>query len=243
MPSASDVVEEIEQNLGPIGGRTCFLQFDSIIDIAISMLDAKTVLEIGSGRRPLMPSRSVASYVISDIDEDELRLADTSYSRRLLIDIAGRLDDDSSIDADLLFSRSVLEHVDSGRRAFENTRLLLREGGVAIHFFPTLYSPPFVLNRLLPERLADRVLRLVAPRDRTAHPKFPARYSWCRSTKRMEVKIRALGFTSVTLVPIWEFEYLERVPVLGAMARQICALFRRWNMRLFSAYALAVLER
>ena len=43
------------------------------------------------------------------------------------------------------------EHVPDGYRFHSNLFELLKPGGVAFHFMPTLYSPPFVINRLLPE--------------------------------------------------------------------------------------------
>ena len=46
----------------------------------------------------------------------------------------------------------VFEHVEDGQRAWANLYQLLAPGGVALAFVPTLYSVPFVINWLLPDK-------------------------------------------------------------------------------------------
>src|ERR1700676_4457615 len=105
------------------------------------------------------------------------------------------------------------EHVRSGRLMHQNIYRLLRPGGYAFHFFPTLYSPAFVINRLLPERASqwalDRLLR-----GRPHHEKFPARYSWCRGpSPRNMRRLQDLGYHVVDVRSFYGTEYLSKIPI------------------------------
>ena len=75
---------------------------------------------------------------------------------------------------DLAFSRMVFEHVADGQRAWNNLYELLAPGGVALAFIPTLYSFPFVVNWLLPDDVAAKIVKLLY-RNRTddEDPVFP----------------------------------------------------------------------
>ena len=58
--------------------------------------------------------------------------------------------------------------------AYRNIAKLLRPGGVFVNLIPTLYAPPFVLNRLLPEQISARVLRWSMPhRNDSEVPRIP----------------------------------------------------------------------
>lgn len=66
-----------------------------------------------------------------------------------------------------------------------------------MHFFPTLWWPPFAVNRVLPEAVAEKLLRQVQPwRTPSGNaPKFPAHYRWCYGpTQRQLTRLRSVGF-------------------------------------------------
>jgi 2-polyprenyl-3-methyl-5-hydroxy-6-metoxy-1,4-benzoquinol methylase len=75
-----------------------------------------------------------------------------------------------------VFSKMLCEHLPDARTFHENCLRLLKPGGRAVHFFPTLYTLPFVANRLIPEEFARAVLRRIQPGriDDPKHEKFPA---------------------------------------------------------------------
>ena len=114
-----------------------------------------TICEIGGGRAPLF-SREEAStmgldYTVLDISDKELRAA-PDHVRKIEADI-GALDlTRFSQRYDFMFSRMLAEHVRDGTAMHRNVLQLLRPGGMAFHFFPTLFTPAFVANRLLPGR-------------------------------------------------------------------------------------------
>jgi 2-polyprenyl-3-methyl-5-hydroxy-6-metoxy-1,4-benzoquinol methylase len=160
---------------------------------------AKRILEVGAGANPLFDEAFVAEhgldYTILDISATELAKAPDSY-RKVVADICA---DALEVGAryDFVFSRMLAEHVPDGRAFHRNTFALLAPGGRAFHFFPTMWAPPFVLNRLLPERLAEAVLHAVQPgRERAGKlAKFPAFYSWCRGPTPAQLqRFRSLGY-------------------------------------------------
>jgi len=130
------------------------------------------VLEIGSGANPTLPPGEVGArglrYTTNDLSAGELAKAGPAYET-LLLDMAtagrGALPRGSF---DLVFSRMVNEHIADGERYYRNIYDVLRPGGVTAHCFSTLYARPFVVNHLVPERVASRLLDAFAPRERPA---------------------------------------------------------------------------
>ncbi|MCU1244906.1 MAG: Methyltransferase domain protein [Acidobacteria bacterium] len=59
-----------------------------------------------------------------------------------------------------------------------------------MHFFPTLWWPPFLANRVLPEAAAEWLLLRVEPwRVRSGRSgKFPAFYRWCFGPTPEQIK-------------------------------------------------------
>ena len=65
-------------------------------------------------------------------------------------------------------SRWTAEHVKHGRRFHQQVHRLLRPRGTAVHLFSTLYSPVFVVNRLMPQVVRASVVPLVDRSGRDA---------------------------------------------------------------------------
>ena len=185
----------------------------------------RRVLEVGGGANPLLSLAVVEQhgleYTVLDIAQTELDKALGGYVK-VLGDIG-----DPTLDVpggyDLVFSRMLAEHVRSGEVFHRNVLRLLAPGGRAFHFFPTLYAPPFVLNRLLPERLAHALLNLLEPgrQQDGRHAKFPAHYSWCRGpTDRHIRRIEGLGYHVDEYIGFFGHDvYYTHVPVVRGWHR------------------------
>ena len=148
-------------------------------------LKAHRILEVGGGRDPLFTPAEIAELgvemTVNDISPKELAVLPPGYNTACF-DIAGDLSDVGHLrnTQDLAFSRMVFEHVADGQRAWANLYQVLAPGGVAMAFIPTFYSVPFVLNWLLPDKLAAAIVkRMFAHRTDEDDPVFPAHYSWC----------------------------------------------------------------
>jgi len=75
----------------------------------------------------------------------------------------------------------LLEHIRDVRQAHLNIHRILRPGGIAIHYYPTPYNLPLIINRWLPSGWSYALLRLWEPsRDFSGKlGKFPAYYDLC----------------------------------------------------------------
>ena len=194
------VVEPMPFSIGP--GEWAHVHFTRRLHETVEGLRGGKVCELGGGARPALEleflRRHDVSCLVVDVSESELRKAPPGYDT-LLGDVSssrlatGRHDGGY----DLVFSRVLAEHVPDAWRFHRNSRALLRPGGRAMHFFPTLWWPPFLANRLLPERLAETILLRIEPwRERSGdRGKFPAYYHWCYGpTGRQVQRFAAAGF-------------------------------------------------
>jgi SAM-dependent methyltransferase len=181
----------------------------------VSRYPAPRILELGGGRTPsFRPDQlplNVFSYTVNDISAEELALTGPEYEIALfdatgdVSQFAGRYD--------VIFSRTLIEHVRDGRKLHRNVLTLLKPGGTAFHLAPTLYSPAFVLNKLLPESLSRSVLHAFFPHRRSEKPKFPAYYDQCFGNRRgMEAMLRDVGYEEVELTTFYGTNYFKKVP-------------------------------
>ena len=229
--------------------ENAWVGYRSLILELASQIDNPRLLEIGGGRDPLLSQADVKSlhcnYTVNDIDAGELALA-PSWVEGLHGDIA-----DPDLFAptrhadkyDLVFSQMVFEHVEHPEQGYRNIARLLAPGGILVNFVPTLYAAPFVLNRLLPERLAARILRFFFPR-RNSHdvPKFPAYYRWCTTTGKTRRKLTAVGFADCELVPFFGHGYYARIPVARTLLAKFWPIAAKRDWRSLSTYAYVIGE-
>lgn len=193
----------------------------------------RRVLEVGGGANPTFSLDFVREhgleYTVLDISADELAKAPQGYLK-VQADITSPTLNLSG-GYDLVFSKMLAEHVKSGKTFHRNVHGLLAPGGMAFHFFPTLYAPPFVVNRLLPERLAEGVLHLLqSGRDKEGHhAKFPAYYSWCRGPMPSQIRrFESLGYRLEEYIGFFGHDgYYLRLPMLAKVHRA----FSNWLVR------------
>lgn len=166
-------------------------------------------------------------YTVLDVSAVELAKAPEGY-RKLQADICGELSG-APENFDLVFSKMLAEHIPDAAAFHRNVLRLLRPGGLAFHFFPTLYALPFVVNRWLPERLAAHLLNILSPRDGYRHAKFPAYYRWCRGPTPSQLSaLSGLGYEVVSYVGFFGHEsYWKRVPPIARLS----AWLSKWLLR------------
>jgi len=205
------------------------------------------IIEIGAGRSPLFSQldlpANVHSYTISDISRRELELAPGPWNRACF-DVCGDVRCHHG-KFDVAFTRMLAEHVTDGYRFHANVFSLLKSGGVAFHFLPTLYSPPFVINKLLPEALSGWLLRaLFAERNDDAIPKFPARYSMCRGkSSRQMRRLRSIGYANVDVKTFYGHDYFSKIPLIRELDRGLTRLAYTKGLAQLGAYAYLTLAK
>lgn len=208
----------------------------------------RRLIEIGGGRDPLFtPGEASAlgiDLTINDISEEELRHAPAEFAKACF-NVAGDLHEEGVLKGqyDLAFSRMVFEHVEDGRRAWSNLCELLAPGGVAIAFVPTLYALPYLANMAIPEKLSNRIVKMLySHRTDDDDPKFPAHYSWTYGDERkLKPMLESVGFREALVVPFYYHEYFASIPVvreIDNLANRIAAA-RKWRFLTSYAYIAA----
>lgn len=224
--------------------------YDSVVRGLARMLHAHRLLEVGGGRDPLFKPHELKSLgiemTVNDISQIELDVLPDGYSKACF-DVAGDISAVAHLRGtfDLAFSRMVFEHVADGQRAWSNLYHLLAPGGVALAFIPTLYALPFVINRVLPDNFAARIVKLVYPhRTDDEDPVFPARYSWTYASERkMRPMLQAIGYREVAIVPFYGHGYFDRFPVLREFHARFTALARKHDWRTVASYAYIAAQK
>lgn len=212
----------------------------------IDKYDIKTVCDVGGGANPLIAADYIASngldYFILDISETELSKAPKNYGK-IVADIASP---DFSIDQkfDLVFSKMLAEHIVDAKQFHTNVLNMLTDDGLAVHFFPTLFALPFVMNYLIPDFLSDILLKIFAPRDRHQHAKFPAYYHWCRGPTRGQLeRFSKLGYEIVEYRGLFGHKgYYRKVKMLQKIHQLKTDFLVRNPIPLLTSYAYVVLS-
>jgi SAM-dependent methyltransferase len=200
--------------------------FTALLHEIIKSYGSARILDIGGGAQPQLCASDVAAngldYTVMDISEAELAMAPNCY-KKVVMDISGQLNV-AMPQFDMVFSRFVVEHVTSARQLHENVFCLLRPGGVAVHFFPTLWSLPFVVNWMLPEWLTVKFLS----EERQARGKFAAYYDWCIGpTAKAVRRLEQIGYEVVEYAGFFGHGYYDGVPLL----RRWHGIAREWLLR------------
>jgi SAM-dependent methyltransferase len=209
----------------------------------------RTICEIGGGANPALSLDFVQAhqleYVIIDISAEELAKAPAGYRKRVQ-DVTQPLTGEEGT-YDLVFSKMLAEHVSDPVMFHRNLHRLLRAGGAAFHFFPTLYSPPFVLNLLLPERLAYFILnRVQSGREKGGRKgKFPAFYRWCRGPLPGQFRrLESIGFRVVRYLGFFGHSgYYQKVPWIKRGHESLCQWLQRHPIPWLTSFAYVVVEK
>ncbi|MCA9194752.1 MAG: class I SAM-dependent methyltransferase [Planctomycetales bacterium] len=214
------------------------------------------ICEIGGGANPAIPIEVVEAYdmdyTIVDVSETELAKAPSGY-RKICADIT-EPDHPVTGPYDLVFSFWCAEHVYSGQNFHSSIFRMLADGGRAMHLFPTLYSPPFVFNYLVPDSLSEKLLLWLQPHREADgdHGKFPAHYSWCVGpTKRQIERLEHIGYTVEEYASFFGHSgkyafgaaYLDRVPALRWLHERVTEALVRHPNPYLTTYAYVVLGK
>jgi hypothetical protein len=177
----------------------CYERYIQKLQQIVAMPQIKRVCEVGGGANPMFSLEFAQEhgldYTVLDISAEELEKAPSGYAK-VLGDISS-VDFQSDEKYDLVFSKFLAEHVRSGCHFHVNLYSILNDGGYSFHYFPTLYSLPFMANKLLPEWISEKVLLKVQPHriKEGLYGKFPAYYSWCYGPTKSSIKrFEEIGF-------------------------------------------------
>lgn len=207
--------------------------------------------EIGGGRDPGFlpddPKTRGLSLTVNDIDQGELDHAPAGIPKACF-DIAGDLREPAARPGsyDMMFSRMVFEHITDVERAWTNIHTLLKPGGVALAFNPTLWAPVFTLNHMIPASWSRRIVQVLFPNraDGGGDPVFPAHYDWCFSSQaKIAPMLKRAGFRDIHIQPFWGHGYFDRMPGLKQADHLFNLAAAKANLRLFTTYAFTIVRK
>jgi SAM-dependent methyltransferase len=222
--------------------------------VALIEAGATRICDVGAGANPVVSpavvERSELDYVILDAAHEELAKAAPSYDAWAVDvtdpDAVERLVAERG-EFDAVVSRWTAEHVPDGFTFHTHIYRLLRPGGTAVHLFPTLYSPVFVANRVLPHSLSAAIVPLVdrSGRERGGtHDCFPPYYSWCRGpTPRQLGRLAQVGFVVRRYVGFFGHPYYDRVKPIRVVHGALSHWLVDHPVPAVTSYGLVVLER
>jgi SAM-dependent methyltransferase len=222
--------------------------FEATLADLIGRLDAgSTLAELGAGANPLLARHPrVASgeldYIVVDIAQGELDKA-PKVGRVLCCDVAGPafpLVDE----VDLAFSTMLAEHVHDAPHFLRNVAQMLKLGGMYLQVSPVLYTVPFLINRIIPDRVSSVLLDVFQPRDREIHDKFPALYDLCRGPSARHIRrIESVGLRVLAARGYFGHNYYARLPVLRSLEVRKSGLLARHPIPQLCSFAVYLLAR
>ena len=192
-------------------------EYPAFIQHQVQEQNARKICDVGGGANPVLPLHFLIENqldcTILDISSAELEKAPRGY-KKLVLDIEGSGSAPTD-QFDLVVTKMMAEHLRNGRLFHKNVFSMLKPGGVAVHYFPTLFALPFLVNKLTPEWLSSLLLDFFLPRDRYRLGKFPAYYSWCYGpTPSMLRMLTEIGYEILQYRGFFGHVYYTRIPVL-----------------------------
>jgi SAM-dependent methyltransferase len=213
----------------------------------IQQYGCRKICDVGGGSNPQIPiafiRENALEYSLMDISKEELDKAPPQYARKFVQDItAETLAITDRFDC--IFTRMLAEHVRDGIQFHRNVYTLLNPGGVAVHFFPTLYAIPFLANKLIPDRLSSFALNILAPRNPYQRPKFRAYYRWCFGpTPRMLNMLSKTGFNILEYRAIYGHFYYRKLSLLHQLLEKYSSFLLEHKNPYLTSYAQVVLRK
>lgn len=247
MTRSSDKMELVdrlfESSRLPNAFRPSHEEFASFLRSLIEANGYRSICDIGGGKKPCLPVSVVdelgLDYYVVDVSKTELDGADARYNK-----IHSAIEDlQGDEQFDLMFSNMVFEHIEDNLKAYKIVYRALKPGGMCVNLHPTLFALPFVLNKILPEKLGWHILSFFVSERKKPSSKFPAFYSLCRVTRAVEENLLSTGFRDVRLVPFYGHPYYREIPFAHWLQQKFANVCRRMDLRLLASYCITVVKK
>ena len=220
--------------------------YPDFVQTLVRQYGVRKICDVGGGANPVLSLQFVTDRqldcTVLDISSAELEKAPTGYKKMVMdIEAENFVPTDQF---DLVVTKMMAEHLRNGRLFHKNIFSMLKPGGVAVHYFPTLYALPFLVNRLIPEWLSSFLLDIFLPRDRYQMAKFPAYYSWCYGpTLSMLEMLDGIGYEIVQYKGFFGNIYYTRIPILRNLHRSYTQYLVKHPNPYLTSFAQIVLRK
>jgi len=197
------------------------------------------ILEIGGGAHPSISERNDLKYHVVDPDHKELSKLPSD-----IIKIEGSVQD-LPLDEkyDLIISKMVLEHVPNPDEFHKKVFQLLATNGRAVHFFACRHSLPAFVNRFLPERVGESLLRILKNRPLDDSPKYEAYYRRTLGhTKGQLDYFKKMGYAVEIYHSFVGHKYFKNIPLINLLEKAYTSILSKMECKRLSTVALVVLK-
>lgn len=218
-----------------------FAEYEKLVVQLCESMRSPLIVDVGAGRLCCFADklRGHARIVAVDISEEELKL-NKGVPMKCISDVSRIPIKDSS--ADLVVSRSVLEHLADVGSFLVEARRVLKAHGLTVHLFPSRFAPFALLNQLIPHEITKKLL--LALKEGTGEVgTFPARYDHCYPSAFARLLEQNGFILRRMVVGYYQTRYFEFFLPAYVLSCAYEMAVRKLNLRNLCAYVLAVAER
>ncbi len=145
---------------------------------------------------------------------------------------------------DLVISKMVLEHIDDPKSFHKKVFSITKKDGHVIHFFATLVNIATLINLILPEFIAPKILSFISKRDFKHHDKFPAKYKWCFGpTKYNSNRFSRIGFQVLEYTGYMGHHYFWNFKLIYKIERLWNNMLIKWKNPWFCSNSIVLLKK
>ncbi|AMO60417.1 Methyltransferase domain [Mycolicibacterium phlei] len=227
---------------------TLWKGYDTFVRELAQREGVERVAELGGGANPIIGDADLWGFakhrVVIDISATELAKAQGDVETRVA-DLCQPITEEHNT-YDLLFSKMLCEHLPDARMFHQNCFNLLRPGGLSVHYFPTLFTFPFVVNKLIPEKAALAIVDKLQPgRLQMGNmDKFPAYYRWTTGpTKRAIRRFESVGFEVEQWHGAFGHHYYHVLKPLDAIEKAKTRFLIKHPVPALTSFAVVVLRK
>jgi SAM-dependent methyltransferase len=225
-----------------------FARYEEAVVAAMNERPGQVVIDVGGGktcpftarRRPALGTR------VFGVDVDRGEIARNREVDAATIGDASRGLPFADRSVDVIASRMVIEHLPDLEPFVADAVRVLRPGGRFIHLFPSRYAPFAVLNRIVPQTLAKRILYFFqrgSPFFPEGNCGFRAFYRDCHDSAFRAILARH-GFELVEVRPgYYQSFYFDFFLPLYLLSAAYELLVRGLGLRDLAAYLLVVARK
>lgn len=153
------------------------------------------VLEVGGIDRPMLPTSSRYQYIGLDIEE---RSDCYDVYDHFLVQ---SIEDPTGFKVDIVFSTTVLEHVENNEASMQSMFQSLASGGTTHHYVPSRWHPYAIALRLVGPTWQKRLIGILRP-EAAGVTGFPAFFDFC-SPSAMARLLERSGFVDIEVQPYY----------------------------------------
>jgi SAM-dependent methyltransferase len=221
-------------------------EYSEFVQCLVQEYNAHTICDIGGGANPVLPLEFIEEKrldcTVLDISREELEKAPIEYKK--LVQDMEVVDFPLREQFDFIVTKMMAEHVKNGKLFHKNIYAMLKPGGIAVHYFPTLYALPYLVNKLIPEWFSSFLLDIFLPRDPYQTGKFPAYYSWCYGpTPPMLAMLTKIGYEVIEYKGFFGTTYYTRIPIVRDIHKAYTVFLSNHPNPYLTSFAQVILRK